>query len=238
MRLFITGLTLFVALCLTAPVGDAFAPKPPLYTGATVEFRDWPASIGFPGDGIKSDGAAYVNGGNAGLEVRVWINGSQDVTVGTFQSGRTINFSYAPAIDVAQPTLNPPAGTLKDNAFMNIRNIGAMAVGTTKITRASFNTAVGHFRWLGGANPSTGATTDPSYGSQAVVVYRADANTWHVHTPVPAESGYWDGSPVQVNYTAGDLNVLLKEAKGKLTPVGLYHMAFGLTVTCPLCLAP
>ncbi len=235
MRLLMTGLTLFVALCLTAPAGDARAPKPPLYTGATVEFRDW------DGDSITSDGnptntvAPYVNGGNAGLEVRVWINGSQDVTVGTFQSGRKIHFSYTPAV-VFQPSA--PTGSLVDNAFVNIRNIGAMVVGSTKITRASFNTAVGHFRWLGGPNPGTGATTpDESYGSLAVVVTRTSPTTWDVHTPVPAESGYVDGSPA-VNYTAGDLSVLLKEAKGKLTPVGLYHMPFGLTVTCTACPAP
>ena len=230
MRLFITGLTLLVALCLIAPAGTAFAPKPPGYTGATVEFRD------LVGDGIKSDGtllnpvAPYVDGVDAGLEVRVWINGSQDVTVGTFQSGRKIKFSYTPAVDVTQPTANPPAGTLVDNAFMNIRNIGAMPVLSTKITRASFNTAVGYFRWLGGPNPSTGATTDPSYGSQAVVVTRTGAITWDVYTPDPVA--------VYSGYNAGDLNVLLKEAKGKLTPVGLYHMRFGLTVTCPLCPAP
>jgi hypothetical protein len=229
MRLFITGSILLVALSLVAPIGGAAAPKPALYTGATVEFRNW------TGDGITSDGGAYVDGGNPGLEVRVWINGSQDVTVGTFRSGRRINFSYAPATDVGQPTANPPAGALSDNAFMNIRNIGAMRVGDTKITRASFNTAVGYFRWLGGPNPSTGVTTDPSYGSQAVVVYRESATTWRVHTPVPAESGYFDGIPVAVDYTAGDLSVLLKELKGKLTPVGLYHMPFGLTVTCAAC---
>ena len=223
MRLFMAGLILLVALCLIAPTGNAFAPKPPLYTGATVTFDD------ADGDRISSDGAAYVDGGNAGLEVRVWINGSQDVTVGTFRSGRTVHFAYTPANDVAQPTANPPSGSLVDNTFVNIRNVGAMVVGSTKITRASFNTAVGYFRWLNGPNPSTGATTDPSYGSQAVVVTRTNSTTWTVRTPEP---GTWDGYPV------GDVSVLLKEAKGKLTPVGLYHMPFGLTVTCASCPVP
>ena len=223
MRLFITGLTLLVALCLMAPAGDAFAPRPPLYTTATVAFDD------LPDDRITSDGGSYVNGGNAGLEVRVWINGSQDVTVGTFQSGRKINFAYTPAgLPVTQPTANPPSGTLVDNAFVNIRNIGAMVVDSTKITRASFNTAVGYFRWLNGPNPSTGATTDPSYGSQAVVVTRISNTTWKVRTP---EAG---ALPVD-GYPVGDLSVLLKEAKGKLTAVGLYHMPFGLTVMCDTC---
>ncbi len=231
MRLLMTGLTLFVALYLTAPTGAAFAPKPALYTGATVTFRDMGIAGETGSDAIRSDGSAYVDGGNAGLEVRVWINGSQDVTVGTFRSGRKINFTYAPATDPGLPqySASPPEGSLSDNAFMNIRNIGAMPVGSEKITRASFNTAVGYFRWLSGPNPTTGATTDPSYGSQAVVVTRTNPTTWMVRTPEP---GTWDGYPV------GDLSVLLKEAKGKLTPVGLYHMPFGLTVTCDACPEP
>ncbi len=237
MRLLMTGLTLFVALCLTAPTGDAFAPKPLNYTGATVVFRDW-TETDFPIpdqiDRITSDGRPYINGGDPGLEVRVWINGSQDVTVGTFSSGRKIRFSYTLLeANLLQPPAIPPLGTLEDNAFMNIRNIGAMGVNTTKITRALFNTAVGHFRWLGAPNPVTGATTDLSYGSQAVVVYRENRTTWHVETPVPFVSKVWDDT--ENTYTAGDLNVLLKEAKGKLTPVGRYHMPFGLTVTCDLC---
>ena len=226
MRLLIAGLTLFVALCLVAPVGDA-APKPPNYTEAEVQFRDW------ADDKITSDGQPYVPG-RRGLEVRLWINGSQDLTIGTFQSGRTIHFSYTPATCVMT---NCPSGSLVDNAFVNIRNIAAMGVGTTKITRASFNTAIGYFRWLGSPNPATGLTTDPWYGSQAVVVNRISATAWEIHTPVPAESGYLDGTPIQ-DYTAGDLVVLLKDLKGTVAPVGLYHMPFGLTVTCPACTAP
>ncbi len=96
MRLLMSGLTLFVALCLLAPATIARAPKPPMFTAASVQFRDW------PGDEITSDGvpanqeAPYVDGGQRGLEVRLWINGSQDLTIGTFASGRTIRFSYTP----------------------------------------------------------------------------------------------------------------------------------------------
>ncbi len=62
-------------------------------------------------------------------------------------------------------------------------------------------------------------------------VTRSSLNTWEVRTPSPAVPWIGEGAP-PVNYTAGDLSVLLKEAKGKLTPVALYHMPFGLTVTC------
>ena len=107
-----------------------------------------------------------------------------------------------------------------------------MAVGSTKITRAMFNTAVGHFRWLGAPNPGTGETTDPSYGSQAVVVTRTGPMTWEAHTPdlpVPFSAG----SPVPVTYYAGNLAILLKDApRNTLAPVGLYHLSFGLTATC------
>lgn len=98
---------------------------------------------------------------------------------------------------------------------MNIRNIGAMALGSTKLTTASFNTAVGYFRWLNG-----------QYGSQAVVVTRLSQTHWTVAA---------DPSPM-VLPGGGDLAVLLKDApRNTLTPVGMYHLPFGLDVNCPTC---
>jgi hypothetical protein len=231
MRRFLTGFTLLIALVLLAPVGDAFAPKLN-YTTGSVQFRDW------DGDAITSDtGAAYVDGVK-GLEVRIWTGGSQDVTVGTFRSGRTVRYVFTPATDVDQPTLEPPLGILSDNSFVNIHNIASMTVGDTKITRASFNTAVGYFRWLGAPHPGTGATTGVSYGSQAVVVTRTGPMTWDVHTP-DSPAPFSDGSPIPMTYYAGNLAVLLKDApRNTLAPVGLYHMSFGLAVTCPSCQAP
>ncbi len=124
-------------------------------------------------------------------------------------------FFYTPASDVVQPTANPPFGTLQDNAFMNIRNIGAMALGETKLTLASFNTAVGYFRWLNG-----------QYASQAVVVTRNSRTNWTVSA---------DPAPT-VLPGGGDLAVLLKDApRNTLTPVGSYHLPFGLDVNCPTC---
>lgn len=238
MRQLVSGLTLLVAMCLMAPVSDARAPKPSNFTGATVEFRD---GDGLNDDGepdgsvvdrIKSDGrGSYVDGGQRGLEVRMWINGSQDLTIGTFSSGRTLHFDYR----FSEPdTALVPKGMVADNAFVAIRDIAAMGIGfaNRRTTKASFNTSIGYFRWLGSPIPATGVWTgDDAYGSQAVIVERTSQHTWQVNTPVPSET--FDADP---DYTAGDLNVLLKSGRrGELTRIGNYHMAFGLTVTCTTC---
>lgn len=220
MRQLISGLTLFVALCLLAPVSDARAPKPPNFTAAAVQFRDDVA------DRIRSDGGAYVNGGQRGLEVRMWINGSQDLTIGTFSSGRTLYFDYS---DKVPGSGTGPTGSMYDNAFVNIRDIAAMGIGEVRTTKASFNTTIGYFRWLGSPVPAGGFASGDSFGSQAVVVERTSAQTWEVYTPVPPDTAIAPG------YTAGDVNVLLKSVKNTLTPIGNYHMPFGLTVTCATC---
>ena len=223
MRQFVCGLTLFVAMCLLAPVSDALAPKPPNFTGASVQFRDG------DNDRIRSDGGPYVDGGTRGLEVRMWINGSQDLTIGTFASGRTLYFDYSQKLSGSG---SGPTGVMFDNAFVNVRDIAAMSPGERRTTKASFNTSVGSFRWLGSPVPTVGSVSGGPYGSQAVVVERRlDApQTWEVYTPVPSDTDVAPG------YTAGDLNVLLKSGRrGELTPIGNYHMAFGLTITCTTC---
>jgi hypothetical protein len=214
-------MTTLVAMTVVAPVGYARGPKPALYTGASVHVRDW------TGDAITSDGADYIDGLQRGLEVRMWINGSQDLTIGTFQSGRTITFTYTPAVDLTGNG-TAPNGVLVDNAFVNVHNIAAMGVGDSKVTRVSVQTAIGHFRWLG-APPIHPTGNSESYGSQAVVVTRLNSTTWDVFTPVPSDEETFAPS------VAGDLAVLLRERKGALVPAGLYHMAFGLTVTCTSC---
>ena len=221
MRQLVSGLTMFVAMCLLAPVGDARAPKPPMYTGASVQFRD------AAGDRIQSDdGRAYVNGGQRGLEVRMWIHGSQDLTIGTFSSGRTLYFDYQ---DKVAGTGNGPIGVMYDNAFVNVRDIAAMSVGDRRTTKASFGTAVGDFRWLGSPVPAGGPGGGEPFGSHAVVVERTDQDTWQVYTPVPADT------EVAPGYTAGEQSVLLKSVKNTLTSIGNYRMSFGLTVTCTTC---
>lgn len=221
MRQIVSGLTVIMAMCLLAPASDARAPQPPNFTAASVQFRDNGA------DRIRSDsGGPYVDGGQRGLEVRMWINGSQDLTIGTFSSGRTLYFDYSSKVPGSG---TGPTGVMYDNAFVNIRAIAAMGIGEKRTTKASFNTAVGHFRWLGSPVPTGGSFSGEAYNSQAVVVHRTNAYTWEVYTPVPADT------VIAAPYTAGDRNVLLKSVKNTLTPIGNYHMAFGLTVTCTTC---
>lgn len=223
MRQFVSGLTLLVAIGLMAPVSDARAPKPPNFTAASVQFRNG------PDDRITSDSkGAYVDGGQRGLEVRMWINGSQDLTIGTFSSGRTFNFDFTQRVSG-----NGPTGAISDNAFVNVRAIADMAVGERRTTKAGFNTAIGYFRWLGSPVPAAGSLSEPSSNSEAVVVERTAQSTWQVYTPDPSETWAW---PMPYgDYTAGDRNVLLKSVKNTLTPVGNYRMSFGLTVTCTTC---
>jgi hypothetical protein len=220
MRQLVSGLTLLVTMCLLAPVSDARAPKPPNFTWASVQFRDGVA------DRIKSDGRPYVDGGQRGLEVRMWINGSQDLTIGTFSSGRTLNFDFTNKVPGSG---SGPTGLMSDNAFVNVRDIAAMAIGERRTTKASFNTAIGFFRWLGSPVPVGGPELGGPDNSEAVVVERTTAQTWEVFTPVPSDALIAPG------YTAGDRNVLLKDSKNTLTKLGNYHMAFGLTVTCTTC---
>jgi hypothetical protein len=163
-------------------------------------------------DAIRSDSqGAYVDGVK-GSVCHIFTGASEDLTIGTFQSGRTIHFAYSPASDVAQPTANPPAGSLVDNAFVNIGNIGSMPVGSSKTTGASFNTAVGIFRW-------------PLEYNLRVLVTRNSRTNWTVAT-----------DPAGVLPDVGDLSVLLVNApRNTLAAVGFYHMPFGMDVNCPTC---
>ena len=209
MRRLIFSATAAAVVILASATDRLLAAKPTIGTPASVTFRDGAT------DNIKSDGLGPYVEGQHGSVCRIYSGASEDLTIGTFQSGRTMWFFYTPATDVTQPTSNPPSGTLQDNAFMNIRNIGAMAVGETKLTLASFNTAIGYFRWL-----------NSQYGSQAVVVTRNSQTNWIVSA---------DPSPMALP-GGGDLAVLLKDApRNTLTPVGLYHMPLGLDVNCPTC---
>lgn len=229
MRQFVSGLTLFMAMCLLAPVSDARAPKPSNFTGASVQFWDFVPhgdGIGSVPARIKSDGGPYVDGGQRGLEVRMWTGGSQDLTIGTFSSGRTLYFDYT---DKVLGSGSGPTGVMYDNAFVNIRDIAAMGIGEVRTTKASFNTAVGNFRWLGSPVPVSGSFAGVTYGSQALVVERTSQQTWEVYTPVPSDTA------IAAGYTAGDLNALTKTVKNTTTSVGNYHMPFGLTVTCATC---
>ena len=225
MRLLRFGSILLVVLCLFTPATGAFAPQPPKFVTASVTFRD------ADGDRIRSDGNSYVDGAQRGLEVRMWVDGSRDLTIGLFNSGRKLRFSYQP-----EPGSNAsaPWGSLEDNAFVNVRAIADMPIGSTRITKASFDTAIGHFRWLGSPFPPGGVYDGVSFDSQAVKVERTSDTTWEVSTPDPAE--LLQDPITQAEALAGDLSVLLVGGrKGQLTPAALYRMPFGLTVTCTAC---
>lgn len=197
--------------------------RPLAYEGdypVSVTFRDlgWCNTGGCdPVDKILSDGrGAYVDGGGKNGQLNAFIrNGTSntDLVLGAPKgTGRTMQWFYTPATDVSQPTSNPPSGYLNAQGAMIINNIGAMPINETKLTSAQFNTDVGFFRF----GP---ARNDPNYyGSQQIVVTRTSLTTW-------TASAFLTG--------AGDLAVLLKRVKPSgLTPVGLYHMPFGVEVTC------
>lgn len=190
---------------------ELFAAKPLNYTQASVTFRNYGVDGSI--DKIMSDGlGAYVDG-VSGSVCRIYTSGSQDLTIGTYQSGRKMRFFYTPAADLQQPTSNPPSGSLIDNSFMTIKNIGAMTIGEVKVASAQFNTAVGLFRW---------SSLD---GSLLVYVVRNSQTNWTV-------------SADSILAGTGDIDVLMQSSRNTYKPIGLYHMPFGLDVNCPGCPAP
>lgn len=185
--------------------------KPLNYTPASVAFRDY--GVDGSMDKIMSDGLGAYLEGVRGSVCRIFTGGSQDLTLGTYQSGRKLRLFYAPAAELQQPTLNPPSGLLVDNSFVNVNSIGAMRIGEAKVTPVQFNTAVGLFRWSGLS------------GSMLAFVVRNSRTNWTVSTD-PLQAG------------AGDIGVLMQAYKNTYKPAGLYHMPFGLDVNCPACPEP
>ena len=206
-------------LTSSTTIGHLTAAKTTADYPVRITFRD----IGLT-DKILSDGLGdYVNGGGSNGHVNAFIrnastNSNTNLILGLSDAGtgRTLQFFYTPATDVAQPTQNPPSGYLNAVAAMGVNNIGAMSVNQTKLTSAQFNTDVGFFRF--GPAPN-----DPNfYGSQRVVATRTSSTTWTISTDL-----YVDASGM-----SGDLDVLLQRVKSSFIPVGLYHMPFGVDVTC------
>ena len=202
MRLLLTGFTLLIALVLLAPVGDAFAPKLELHHGVG------PVSgLGRTIAHHQRHRGAPTSTVSTGSKSGSGRGGSQDVTVGTFRSGRTVRFVYTPATDVTQPTAHP-AERLAVRQFLR-QHPQHRVDGRRRARRSrarSFDTAVGYFRWLGAPNPGTGATTDPSYGSQAVVVTRnRDRRRGKCTRPTPPSAGSRMAVPIPMTYYAGNL---------------------------------
>ena len=195
------------------------AAKPPADYPVSVTLRD------IPYDRILSDGkGAYVgNGSQISAVIYSDPNNNQYTNLslslganGPSASRRTFQFLYSPAPPpVVQPAQAPspyPDGYLNAGGRMVVNKLGTVAQGQpTTILQAHFTTDVGMFRF-------DSVSDLPYYGSQRVQVTRFNQTTWDVST-----NYYSDGT-----LTAGDLAWL--NAGG--TPLGLYHMPFGATVTC------
>jgi len=180
----------------------------------------YPATVTFSdrfGDAITSD---YANSGNhsyTNTPAKRFEVGfhtvTNDLVMRTLSNsiGRYLAFSFAP---IAPPSA--PTGTLQQNdMFMNIHTILNMPTGTAKNTVANFSSDVGMFRY-------TPTWVDPTYAT--LVFVSRSGNVWTVTAdpnPVP-------GAP-------GDVAGLVKTKGNTETLVGLYHMPFQITVTCPTC---
>ncbi|MCX6551365.1 MAG: hypothetical protein NTY02_10245 [Acidobacteria bacterium] len=170
---------------------------------------------------IKGDGALPTSTyrTESGTTCQIYTGGSQDLTLNLHQSRstpkRTLRYDYTQLADASmQPTANPPTGTLIDSSFMNIAEVGNVAVGATELRTAYFSTAIGTFE----ENPGR-------YDhSQLVVVTRTSPTTWTVSTDwLASEPG------------SGDLSIFYRAYRNTSVAVGLYHLPFELSVSCPAC---
>jgi len=202
------------------------AAKPPADFPVSVTLRDIgccgtpPACIAANSgaDRILSDGkGAYVNGINGSqISARI-INDPcceyMNLSVDLYQrSSRTFQFLYSPASEFSSQYPNAPSGYLNAGGRMVVNKLGTVAWGQpTTILQAHFTTDVGMFRF-------DSVSDLPYYESQRFQVTRVNRTTWDVST------NYYSNGTL----TAGDLAVLTSGA----TPLGLYHMPFGATVTC------
>jgi len=181
----------------------------------------YPATVTFSdrlGDKITSDylttgNHSYTNGGSAKLEVGFY-EVSADLVLKQLVGNlpRFLAISFAP---ITPP--GAPSGSLRErNIFMNIHGILTIPPGTARNARTDINTAVGTFKH----NPNWVDTT--AYATEVLV--SRTGNVWTVTAdpnPIP-------GAP-------GDVAGLVKTKGFTETLVGLYHMPFQITVTCPTC---
>ena len=97
-------------------------------------------------------------------------------------------------------------GTFFDDAFLNVDQVGMLAIGESRSSQAQFNTSIGLLRF------------DPEKypGTSYVYVTRASETTWVI--TASAETG-------------GDVATLVQQSKrNSFVPVGSYHMPFQITV--------
>jgi hypothetical protein len=206
-------------------VGHLSAAKAPANYPVSVTFRDagWcntpPTCIqaNTGADRILSDGkGSYVDGGGKARTINAVIinDANKDLSLDLFtDTGRTFQLLYAPATDVTQPVPPPyPSGYLNAGGRMVVNQLGTIAYSQTKNLAAHFTVDVGMFHFFV-PPPSS------NYGSQRVQVTRVSPWVWQVST---------DSFTDSFGNVAGDLAVLMSGS----TPLGLYHLPFGATITC------
>jgi hypothetical protein len=147
-------------------------------------------------NGVASDGLGPYAHGQGGVEAQIWASGSQDVTL---------------RLPDTSPRRYRVLGAL-DGWFMNVRNIGAMPISSTKLTEASVATDHHWYRWCGPATaPATTVTSNctfdrPAPASSLVSVTRDTQFSWTVTTFAAAP--------------AGDVTVVLEPFRNVLRPTG------------------
>ena len=178
-------------------------------------------------DRVLSDGknsSSYTNGEGKNGKVSAVIVNNPDKNLfldlngnstNSGATGRTLQLFYVPATEFSSTYPYAPYGYLNAPMRMVVNKLGTITPGTTTTLPAHFTTDVGMFRF------DQMDKMSQYYGSQRVQVTRYDAATWDVSTEFLLDT---DGQ-----HSAGDLAVL---APFPSTPLGLYHMPFGATVTC------
>ena len=211
-----TGLALTItAALLMSSLSRPEAAKPAPNPGCAVRFADR------AGDAIRSDTSAPYANGTEGIECQVWTSGSQDVTLRLPSKGvRRFSVDYRELAGQAQVS-SPPTGITLDGWFLNVRNIGAMAMGSVQMTQASVQASGDGFifRFCGGGSGAC-AFGGGDIGSTLVSVTRHSGG-WSVTT---------DGS--------SELGTLYQPFRGSYRPIALYRLPWALEVSCPTCAAP
>jgi len=180
----------------------------------------YPATVTFSDrldDKITSDYLAtgnhsYIDGGAGKLECGFHtVTNDLVMRARTGPSPRYLAFAFTP---IAPP--GAPAGSLQEHGlFMNIRNVLTMPTGTAKSTLAIFGTELGSFRF----DP---AWVDSSSYATQVFVSRSGSQ-WTVTSDAGTPPG------------PGDVAGLTKPKGNTTLLVGLYHLPFQITVSCPTC---
>lgn len=187
-----------------------------------------------PGFDVVGDGAVYVDDSAQKVEAQIWAGGSEDFTLRLYDSSRKFTVNYT-SIDCGPS----PCGTnaYNDGWWINIRQIGTMAPGETRWTRAHLMVAPSRntsttFSWCGGLDfvPEGGVSladiTQECAGSDYLVsVYRDPSlRRWTVSTADPIHGP--DGKHVS---PFSDLTI--KTNRSSLT-TGPYRTTFQLQIDC------